>query len=175
MDALKKVIEKKNPFKARTTVKEESLPTGTDLKGERMDSSYQNLEKNNESRSDYRKLNIKRRRQKVSKKPLHAASSQGKSLKPWNATLIEKKDNLDHYDVAIEKKEKIEKSGDVRKRIDLFQSSKQEEYFSPKVEMETVQRKDDKVFFNLFPGTIEDTQVVANPYFSYIVMLSPIV
>ena len=82
----------KNPFKAHTTVKEESLPTGTDLKGERMNSSYQNLEKNNESRSDYRKLNIKQRRQKVSKKPLHAASSYGKSLKPWNSTLIEKKD-----------------------------------------------------------------------------------
>ena len=73
-----------------------------------MASSYPNLKKNNESRSDYRKLYIKRRRQKVSKKPLHAASSYGKSLKPWNATLIEKKDNLDHYDPAIEKTEKIE-------------------------------------------------------------------
>ena len=139
-----------------------------------MDSSYQNLEKNMESRSDYRKLNIKRRRQKVSKKPIHAASSFGKLLKPWNATLIEKKDNLDHYDPAIEKMEKIEKSDDVRKRTDLFQLSQQEKYSSPKVEMKTVKRKNDQVFFNLFrgfPDTIQDTQVVAKPYFSYIVML----
>ena len=51
MDALKKVIEKKNPFKARKTVKEESLHTLIDLMGERMDSLNQDLdEKNIESR-----------------------------------------------------------------------------------------------------------------------------
>ena len=57
IDGLRNMIEKKNHFKARKTVKEESLHTGTDLKGERIDSLNQNFdEKHIESRSDYRKF-----------------------------------------------------------------------------------------------------------------------
>ena len=40
--------------------------------------------------------------------------------------------------------------------------------------IESVQRKDEQVFFNFFqgfPDTIEDTKIGAKPYFSYIVML----
>ena len=64
---------------------------------------------------------------------------------------------------------KINYTNDVRKGTELFQPSQQE-----KVEMKTVQRKDEQVFFNFFhgfPDTIEDAKVGAKPYFSYIVML----
>ena len=77
-----------------------------------------------------------------------------------NATLVENKDNLDHHDAPIE----IETSDDVRKGTELFQPS----------QMETLQRKDEQVFFDFFqgfPDTIEDTKVGAKPYFSYIVIL----
>ena len=63
IDALRNINDQKNPLKARKTVKEESLHTLIDLMGERMDSLNQDLdEKNIESRSDYRKFNIKQRR-----------------------------------------------------------------------------------------------------------------
>ena len=169
IDAMQNIIEKKNAFKKRKTENKEELHTGIVLIGGRIDSLNQNFEeKKIESKSDYKKFNIKLRRQKVSKKPLQAASSYKKILKLRNATLVENKDNLDHYDAPIEI-EKIEKSDDVRKGTELFQPSQQE-----KVEMETVQRKDEQVFFNFFqgfPDTIEDTKIGAKPYFSYIVML----
>ena len=64
-------------------------------------------EKNIESIIEYRKL--KRRRQQVSKKPIHAAMSYKKTLKSRNTTLIGNENNIDHYyDAAIEI-EKIEK------------------------------------------------------------------
>ena len=66
--------------------------------------------------------------------------------------------------------EKIVKYDDVRKVTE----QQQEKYVSPKVEMKTVQSRDEQVFFNLFegfPDTVQDTQVGANAYFSYIVML----
>ena len=51
IDALRNINEKKNTFKARKTIKEESLHAGIDLMGERMDSLNQNFyEKRNESR-----------------------------------------------------------------------------------------------------------------------------
>jgi uncharacterized protein YutE (UPF0331/DUF86 family) len=166
IDALRNIIEKKNTFKKRKTADKEALHTGIVLIGKSMDSLNHNFdEKKIESRSDYKKFNIKRRRQKVFKKPLQAASSFRKILKLRNATLVENKDNLDHHDAPIE----IETSDDVRKGTELFQPSQQE-----KVEMETVQRKDEQVFFNFFqgfPDTLEDTKIGAKPYFSYIVML----
>ena len=122
--------------------------------------------------SEYKKLNIKRRRQKVSKKAINATGLYKKTLKSMNATLIEKKDNLDNYVAAIDI-EKIEKLDNMRKGTEIFPQSQQEKYSTPKVEMKTVQRKDDQEFSNLFqgfPDTVQDTQVGAKPYFSYTVM-----
>ena len=68
----------------------------------------------------------------------------------------------------------MEKFDNVRKVTELFHPSQQEKYVSPKVEMKTVRIRDEQVFFNLFegfPDTVQDTQVGANAYFSYIVML----
>ena len=81
--------------------------------------------------------------------------------------MIEK--NLEIYDPAIEI-EKMEKYDVVRKVTE----QQQEKYVSPKVEMKTVRRRDEQVFFNLFegfPDTVQDTQVGANAYSSYTVML----
>ena len=97
IDAMQNIIEKKNAFKKRKTENKEELHTGIVLIGGRIDSLNQNFEeKKIESKSDYKKFNIKRSRQKVSKNPLHAVGSYKKSLKQRNATLIEK--NLEIYD-----------------------------------------------------------------------------
>ena len=87
-----------------------------------------------------------------------------------NVTLIEKNSKLDNNKTASD----IEKYENVKQGAELFQPSDQENKSIPKVEMKTAQVKDDKVFHNLFqgfPDTLQDAEVGATPYFSYIVML----